>query len=214
VVGHQWWWEFQYTDLGISTANELHLVVNQTASFQLNSADVIHSFWFPLMGGKMDVFPARDNHMWFTPQKTGDFHGQCVEFCGTQHANMRMRLVVESQSDFQAWAQRQRTDAIQPTSAQARQGSEIFQKSVCIACHTIRGTAAKGTIGPDLTHVGSRKTIAAGVLDNTPDKMTQWIRDPQSIKEGSKMTYGSDTAKVPLSDADLASVVAYLQELK
>jgi len=148
VVGHQWWWEFQYTDLGISTANELHLVVNQTASFQLNSADVIHSFWFPLMGGKMDVFPARDNHMWFTPQQTGDYHGQCVEFCGTQHANMRMRLIVESQSDFQAWAQRQRTDAVQPTSAEARQGAEVFQKGICIACHTIRGTAARGTIGP------------------------------------------------------------------
>jgi cytochrome c oxidase subunit 2 len=211
VIGHQWWWEFQYPDLGVVTANELHLPVNETVRFEMESKDVIHSFWFPRMGGKMDVVPTRKNHMWFTPKETGEFYGQCVEFCGTQHANMRMRLYVHTPQEFQAWVQQQRAPAAVPTSGLAAQGAEAFQNPVnfCVACHTVRGTSAQGTIGPDLTHIGSRKTLASGMLDNTPEEMARWIRDPQGVKINNKMVLPR-----PPSDQDLAAIVAYLQTLK
>src|SRR5688572_29334555 len=157
VIGHQWWWEFQYPDLGISTANELHLPVGETVRFDLESVDVIHSFWFPRMGGKMDVVPTRKNHMWFTPRETGEYYGQCVEFCGHQHANMRMRLYVDTREQFQAWVQRQRAEAATPPAGLAAQGAEVFGRSACIACHTVRGTNARGAVGPDLTHIGGRR---------------------------------------------------------
>jgi cytochrome c oxidase subunit II len=209
VVGHQWWWEFQYPDLGVVTANEIHLPVGETASFELTSADVIHSFWFPRMGGKMDVVPNRTNHLWFTPRETGEFAGQCVEFCGTQHANMRMRLIVQSPGDFQAWVTQQRAEAAAPAAGTAAAtGAEVFQRSACIACHTIRGTNARGAIGPDLTHIGGRRTLAAGMLDNTPEEMSRWIRDPQGVKPGNKMVVAAP------NDQDLAAIVAYLQSLR
>ncbi len=209
VIGHQWWWEFQYPDLGVTTANELHLPVGETARFELASADVIHSFWFPRMGGKMDVVPSRSNHLWFTPRETGEFMGQCVEFCGTEHANMRMRLFVQTPQEFQAWVAQQRADPVTPApGTTAATGAEVLQRSACVACHTIRGTNARGVVGPDLTHVGSRTTLAAGMLDNTPENMAHWIRDPQGIKPGNKMVL------VPPSDQDIAAIVAYLQSLK
>ena len=209
VVGHQWGWEFQYPNLGVVTANELHVPLGETVRFDLTSADVIHSFWFPRMGGKMDVVPTRTNHMWFTPRETGEFAGQCVEFCGTQHANMRMRLIVQSPADFQAWVAQQRAEAGTPApGTPAAAGAEVFQRSACIACHTVRGTNSRGVIGPDLTHVGGRRTIAAGMLDNTPEEMSRWIRDPQGIKPGNKMVLA------PPNDQDLAAIVAYLQSLK
>jgi cytochrome c oxidase subunit 2 len=211
VIGHQWWWEFEYPSLGIKTANELHLPLGQTVAFEMESKDVIHSFWFPRMGGKMDVVPTRKNHMWFTPKETGEFYGQCVEFCGTQHANMRMRLFVQTPQEFQAWVEQQRREAAPPPSGLVAQGAEAFQNpaNYCIVCHTVRGTNARGIIGPDLTHVGSRKTIAAGMLDNTPEEMARWIRDPQGVKIGNKMVLPR-----PPSDQDLAAIVAYLQSLK
>jgi cytochrome c oxidase subunit 2 len=208
VIAHQWWWEFRYPDLNIVTANELHLPVNQTAVFELETADVIHSFWFPRVGGKMDVMPARNNHLWFTPQEIGEFYGQCVEFCGVQHANMRMRLFVDSTEDFNRWAQQQAADAPNPIGATADRGARAFQGSGCAACHTIRGTQARGQIGPDLTHVGSRKTIAAGILDNTAANMSMWIKDAQGVKPGNKMVVAAPSA------SDLTDIVAYLQSLR
>jgi cytochrome c oxidase subunit 2 len=208
VIGHQWWWEFRYPDLGVASANEFHLPVGQTAVFSLHSADVIHSFWVPKMGGKRDVVPQRTNQMWFTPEITGDFPGQCVEFCGTQHANMRLRLIVDTPETFQAWVQQQRAQATQASGSVA-EGARLFQQSACPACHTIRGTAARGETGPDLTHVGSRKTIAAGVLDNTPENVKRWIQDAQSVKIGAKMP-----SFPSLSDSDAAQIAAYLQSLK
>ncbi len=209
VIGHQWWWEFQYPNLGVTTANELHLPVGETVRFELQSVDVIHSFWFPRMGGKMDVVPTRTNHMWFTPRETGEFLGQCVEFCGTQHANMRMRLFVQTPQEFQAWVAQQRADAaVPPPGSVAATGAEIFQRSACIACHTVRGTNARGTIGPDLTHIGSRTTLGAGMLDNTSQNMARWISDPQGIKPGNKMVL------VPPTGQDLTAIVAYLESLK
>jgi cytochrome c oxidase subunit II len=210
VIGHQWWWEFRYPDLGpdVVTANEVHLPLGRAAFFELRSADVIHSFWFPKMGAKMDVVPTRVNHMWFTPQETGEFYGQCFEFCGLQHANMRDRLVVESPADFDRWVGQQRAAAVTPTGSQATRGAALFQSAPCAGCHTIRGTNAKGTVGPDLTHVGARTTIAAGVLNNNLDNLSHWIADPQAIKPGSKMP----TLGLPATDVSLLAV--YLQSLK
>ena len=207
VTGHQWWWEFEYKDLGFVTANEVHLPLGQAVELDLRSADIVHSFWIPKMGGKSDVFPARTNRLFFTPKETGEFYGQCVEFCGTQHANMRMRLFVHSQADFDEWVRSQRQDAAQPEPAVA-QGAQAFQTRGCPACHTIRGTIAQGKIGPDLTHVGGRKTIAAGIMDNTPQNLERWIRDPQAMKVGNKMI------ALPMADADRQAIVAYLQSLK
>ncbi len=207
VIGHQWWWEFRYPDLGVTTANEFHLPVNQTVVFDLHSADVIHSFWVPRMGGKRDVVPSRTNQLWFTPEQTGDFPGQCVEFCGTQHANMRLRLIVDTPEAFETWVQQQRATAAQASGATA-QGARLFQQNACAGCHTIRGTGAIGQTGPDLTHVGSRKTIAAGVLDNTPQNLRRWIQDAQSIKVGVKMP------TLRISDVDAEQIAAYLQSLR
>ena len=208
VIGHQWWWEFRYPDLGVVTANEFHLPVGQTAVFDLITEDVIHAFWVPQMGGKRDVIPARVNQLWFTPEQTGEFPGACTEFCGTQHANMRLRLFVDSPEDFQAWVQQQRAEAAQPGGAVA-QGARLFQQSACPACHTIRGTGAHGEVGPDLTHVASRRRIAADVLDNTPENMKRWIRDAQSVKVGVKMP-----SFPSMSDSDAEQLAAYLQSLR
>jgi len=208
VIGHQWWWEFQYPDLGVVTANEFHLPLGETARLDLESADVVHSFWVPRVGGKMDVVPTRTNHLWFTPEKEGEFYGQCVEFCGTQHANMRVRLFVESRESFDKWVRLQRENAVEPASGPAQQGAELFQRSACIGCHTIRGTNARAVAGPDLTHVGGRKTLAAGILDNTPENLKNWIRDPQALKVGSKMP------NLGLSDQDAGLLAAYLQSLR
>jgi cytochrome c oxidase subunit II len=210
VIGHQWWWQFEYPELGVVTANELHVPAGRTVSFDLHSADVIHSFWVPRMGGKVDVVPTRSNHMWFTPDADaiGEYSGQCVEFCGIQHANMRLRLIVTTESDFATWVQRQKADAAQPPAGAAERGAELFQKSACIGCHTIRGTASRGTIGPDLTHVGDRRTIAAGVMDNTPDNLKRWVQNAQAVKPGNLMP------NLGLSDADATALAFYLQSLR
>ncbi|MPZ14708.1 MAG: cytochrome c oxidase subunit II [Chloroflexi bacterium] len=210
VIGHQWWWEFRYPDLGVVTANELHLPAGRTATIEVTSADVIHSFWVPKMGGKVDAIPTRINTMWFTPDAAavGEHFGQCAEFCGLQHANMRMRLFVDTAANFDAWVQQQRAPASAAAAGDAQQGAELFQRSACITCHTIKGTNAQGTIGPDLTHVGSRTTIAAGMIDNTPENLAHWIRDPQGVKVGNKMVLPQ------VSESDARLFAAYLQSLR
>lgn len=208
AIGHQWWWEFRYPDLGIVTANELHVPVGQTIDVRLTSADVIHSFWFPRIGGKRDVIPGHENQVWFTVDSAGVYLGQCAEFCGLSHALMKMELVAEDPAGFAGWVARQRSEASVPDSALFAEGSQAFQRSGCIACHKIRGTTAQGVLGPDLTHVGSRRRIAAGILDNTPENLARWIRDPQAIKPGALMV-------VPeLDDDTIQQLVAYLRALK
>ena len=210
VIGHQWWWEFRYPQLNVVTANEVHMPAGKNVSFDLKSADVIHSFWFPRLGGKRDVVPTHTYHLWLdAPQQPAEYFGQCAEFCGASHANMRMRAFVDSQANFDAWVKNQLAPAT-PPAPQVANGSEIFQRSACIGCHTISGTNARGEVGPNLTHVGSRKSIAAGVLENTPQEMTRWIEDPEAIKPGAKMP----AFKGAMSDDDIAAVVAYLQSLK
>ena len=208
AVGHQWWWEFRYPDLGIVTANELHIPVGQQIDVRLTSADVIHSFWFPRLGGKRDVIPGHETQIWFTADSAGLYLGQCAEFCGLSHALMKMQLVAESPADFEVWVEGQLADAVVTDSVSFAEGTQAFMRGGCIACHKIRGTVAQGVIGPDLTHVGSRRRIAGGILDNTPENMERWIRDSRGVKPGALMI-------VPeLDDETVSRIVEYLQGLK
>jgi cytochrome c oxidase subunit 2 len=215
VIGHQWWWEYGYDSydgkkLGFITANELHVPasnegVARPVYLKLESADVCHSFWVPRLAGKTDLIPGRTNQMWFQTADTGLFLGQCAEYCGTQHANMLLRVVVDTPEDFQRWLDHEK----QPVDdSRKRPGRDTFMKLSCVNCHRVRGTRAKGTFGPDLTHLMSRKTLASGMVDNNPETLRQWMRDPQTIKVGCNMP------DMKLSDKQLDEVVAYLLTLR
>lgn len=210
VVAHQWWWEFRYPDLGIVTANELHVPVGEVARFDLESADVIHSFWVPQLAGKTDAMPGRTTQTWFQADEPGVYQGQCAEFCGAQHGQMRFDVVVESQEDFDAWVEQQTAGPVEVTGDLAQRGEELFfqPQNQCTACHTIQGTAAQGKVGPDLTHLGGRRTIAAGTLENTPENLAEWIRNPQQVKPRNKMP------NLDLAPETVDALVAYLQSLK
>jgi cytochrome c oxidase subunit 2 len=203
VIGHQWWWEFQYPELGIVTANELHVPVGRTANLALSSADVIHSFWVPQLGGKRDLNPGSENRLWFTPTKTGVYHGQCAELCGTSHANMRMRVFVDDSATFAEWTTSMREPAT-PDSA----GAMAFLMSGCAACHAIAGTPAQGKVGPNLTNVGRRTTLAASMIPNTPEKMADWLRAPDSVKPGALMP------DLNLDEQRIRDLVQFLEGLR
>src|SRR5262249_30776325 len=170
VAGKQWWWEFKYPDLHIATANELHLPVGQTVAFALHAPDVIHSFWIPGLGGKRDVVPHRVNHITMTPEQPGEYLGQCAEYCGLSHANMRFRVIVHPKGEFEQWAKAQQAAPVEPKDPLAQQGKEIFSQSACVGCHTIAGVSA-GQIAPDLTHFASRRTFAGSMMPSTPDNV-------------------------------------------
>ena len=206
VVGHQWWGEVRYPSLGITTANELHLPAGRPVSLSLKSADVIHSFWSPQLGGKRDLIPGRVNSLTFTVDAPGEYPGQCAEFCGVSHANMRLTVIAQSPADFEAWTKRV-TAAPVPPSAQTAKGLQAFMAAGCVACHAIQGVAF-GVIGPNLTHVGSRRTLAGGILQNTPQDLARWLQDPPRIKPGVLMP------KLPLTDEQITALVAYLGSLK
>jgi cytochrome c oxidase subunit 2 len=210
VIGHQWWWEFRYPELGVVTANEMHLPRGRPVQLEMTSADVIHSFWAPGLGGKRDLTAGRVTRIAFTPDSLGEIAGQCAEFCGASHANMRLRVFVESDSGFGAWVTRQRSDAVVPVRGSlAEAGQQAFAHGACIACHTIAGVPqARGTIGPNLTHVGSRSTLAAATLPNTDEWLRRWITNAPSLKPGSLMP------AMPLPDDQVAALIAYLQSLK
>ena len=206
VQGHQWWWEFRYPSLDIVTANELHLPVGQRVVLRLEGPDVLHSFWVPQLGGKRDVVPGRVNRITLTPSAPGEYWGQCAEFCGTSHANMAMRVIVDVPDAFARWVAAQKAPPAEPTGA-AAEGKALYARSACVGCHTIRGVSA-GVVGPDLTHFGSRKTLAAGILPNTLGNVAAFVRDPAAIKPGVKMpTLG-------LTEAQARAVAAYLLSLK
>jgi cytochrome c oxidase subunit 2 len=210
VVAHQWWWEVHYITPGgpsFTTANEIHLMVGQPVRIELTSADVIHSFWVPQIAGKMDVIPGQTNITWLQADKPGTYRGQCAVFCGAQHAHMALLVIVDKPKQFQAWWNRQGKPAAMPVSADARHGQQVFGAR-CAACHTVRGTNAGGIVGPDLTHLMSRHTLAAGMLPNNRGNLAAWISDPQSIKYGSRMP------NLMLSPSELSAVVAYLDTLK
>lgn len=211
AIGHQYWWEFRYPKVGIVTANELHVPVSDAAHpsptfFKLLSADTDHSFWVPELAGKTDLIPNHPNKMWIEPHRTGTFLGQCAQYCGTQHAKMLLRVSVDSPEDFAAWVRVQQQSAVQDTKAAA--GKRVFEHTACINCHTVQGTAADGRFGPDLTHLMSRTTIAAGAAANTPENLRRWIQDPSTIKPGSLMP------AMKLSDADLDAVLNYMETLR
>lgn len=206
VVGRQWWWEIRYPELGVVTANELHLPVGRPVTLALTSGDVIHSFWVPQLGGKRDLIPGKVNHLTLTIERPGQYPGQCAEFCGISHANMRLWVVAEMPLAFEAWAARQKAPPAEPT-GQAAEGREAFLAAGCVACHTVRGVAF-GVLGPDLTHFGSRRTLAAGLLPNTPGQLARWLADPPAVKPGSRMP------KLPLTEGQVVALVAYLGSLK
>jgi len=212
VTGHQWWWEIRYSDpshpdLAFTTANEIHLPIGVPVRVRLHSADVIHSFWLPQIAGKTDVIPGQTNEMWVEAKQPGVTHGMCGEYCGLQHAMMSMSVTAESASSFNTWAQGRRADARPPASADAQAGEVVFARS-CGACHTVGGTNALGRVGPDLTHLASRPYIGAGALENSSINLARWIRNAPAVKEGARMP------AIPLDDAELRSVVAYLQTLR
>jgi cytochrome c oxidase subunit II len=202
ATGHQWWWEFSYD--GTKTANELHIPVDTPIDLEVTSADVIHSFWVPELGPKMDMLPGVTNRLRLLARRPGSYEGQCSEFCGIEHAWMRIRVVVQSAPDFDAWLQAQ----AKARTAIETDAERVFLANVCVSCHTIRGTSAAGTAGPDLTHVGARATIGAGVLPNDVASMRAWLADPQRYKPGALMP------SVPLSNGDLDALAVYLVSLK
>jgi cytochrome c oxidase subunit 2 len=216
VVGHQWWWEYRYDSsgdkkLGFVTANEMHIPVSEDGTprpvyLSLQSADVCHSFWVPRLGGKTDLIPGRTNQMWLQTDTPGVYHGQCAEYCGTQHANMLLRVVAESPADFEAWCAAQATPAAENPAGAA--GKAAFLSLSCVNCHTVRGTPANGTFGPDLTHLMARDTLAAGVLANNPDDLRRWVHNPQQVKPGCLMP------AFALDDRQLDLVVNYLKTLR
>ncbi len=210
VIGHRWWWEFDYGDLGVVTAGELHVPIDEGGVadlyLTLKSADVAHSFWVPQLGPKMDVIPDRVNHLWLQANRPGTFVGQCAEYCGTQHANMLITVVVESRENFNAWVQNQQKEAADDSAVAA--GKRLFLRTACINCHTVRGTVANGTFAPDLTHLMSRSMIGSGAVPNTPENLREWVWDPQNIKPGCEMP----SMKLSRSEVDL--VCAYLETLR
>jgi cytochrome c oxidase subunit II len=210
VVGHQFWWEFRYPKLNIVTANELHVPVSTSRDpeptyLRLLSADVDHSFWVPQLAGKTDLIPNHPNEMWIDPQKTGLYFGQCAQFCGIEHAKMLIRVYVDPPEQFDAWVKSQQQPAIEDAAVAA--GRHIFETEACVNCHTVVGTSAHGTFGPDLTHLMSRATIAAGAAANTPQNLHEWIKDPNTFKPGALMP------AMQLSDQQVDEVVAYLTTL-
>lgn len=210
--GYQWWWEVTYTDPRpdrfITSANEIRVPVGRPVRLELAAADVIHSFWVPQLGGKQDLIPGRDNILTFTVARPGIYRGQCAEFCGLQHAHMALVVIALPAEEFEAWRTAQLADAAAPLDEEQEQGRQVASGKACAACHTIRGTEAAGTLGPDLTHVAGRQTIAAGMLPTTRGSLAAWIADPQTIKPGNKMPM------VPLSADELRAVSAYLAVLK
>jgi cytochrome c oxidase subunit II len=210
VIGHQFWWEFRYPKLGIVTANELHIPVSKPEAseptyMKLLSADVDHSFWVPQLGGKTDLIPNHPNQMWVDPEKTGLYVGQCAQFCGVEHAKMLLRVYVDTPEQFADWVKQQQLPGAQEEAAAA--GRHVFETEACVNCHTISGTAAKGVFGPDLTHLMSRATIAAGAADNTPENLRTWIENPNTFKPGALMP------AMQLNDEQTDEVVAYLETL-
>jgi len=212
VTGHQWWWEIRYDDVDASniftTANEIHIPVGVPVTFTLRGADVIHSFWVPNLAGKKDLIPGKINTIWLQADKPGVYRGQCAEYCGLQHAQMALWVVAEPQEQFNAWRQNQTQTSVSPASDSQKRGQQIFLSSTCVMCHAINGTPAGSNIGPNLTHIGSRNTLAAATMANTREHLVQWIKDSQSIKPGNKMPQNN------LSDPDLQSLIDYLQSLK
>ncbi|TGQ62675.1 cytochrome c oxidase subunit II [Mesorhizobium sp. M00.F.Ca.ET.186.01.1.1] len=212
VKGQQWWWQVFYADSstgpGFQTANEIHIPVGRDVRLQLESPDVIHSFWVPSLAGKQDLVPGRSNSLLLRAEKPGVYRGQCAEFCGLQHSHMAIMVIAEAPGAFEGWAATQRLDAVVSADSDTAAGQASFMAKPCAACHTIRGTPAGGTTGPDLTHIGGRRTIAAGLVETTRGSLAAWIADPQTHKPGNNMPM------VSLTSTELRNISAYMESLK
>jgi cytochrome c oxidase subunit 2 len=233
VIGHQWWWEFRYPDLKVVTANDLHIPVGQTVNLRMTTADVLHSFWIPDVAGKRDVFPRRYNNLWFKAETTGVFSGQCAEFCGTEHARMAFRIVSETPEEFQAWAARQQlgsplvnggvvsdsgiaaalkgfnSDSSANVDSVLARGKAAFEAGGCMGCHAMVGTPLAGQlalVGPNLSHIGARHTIAAGTIPMSDENLSRWLHNPDAVKPGVLMKLPR-----PLTDDEVKALVAFLK---
>lgn len=211
VIGHQWWWQIRYLDdkpsRVFTTANEIRIPVGKPVLFRLKSADVIHSFWVPALGGKTDLIPGQTNVAWLQAEKPGVYRGQCAEFCGMQHAHMALVVVASDAQSFDSWWEHQLEPPPAPASERVAEGKQTFVQK-CGACHSVRGTPAGGIVGPDLSHLMQRQTIAAGTLPNTTAHLAAWIADPQHIKPGNFMP------RPELSSAELQKIIGYLKTLE
>jgi cytochrome c oxidase subunit 2 len=208
VTGVQWWWHVEYPQLGVVTANEIHIPAGQQLLIRLESADVIHDFWVPQLGPKRDMVPGHPNTLWIAADAPGTYLGACAEYCGEQHAWMRLRVIAQPQAEFDAWVAQQRQPAAVPAGGAAAEGAQLFQQLTCASCHAIGGTPANAQAGPDLSHLASRQTLGAGVLTNTPENLARWIFDPQAVKPGNHMP------SLRLTEAQIQSLVAYLETLQ
>ena len=208
VIGHQWFWEVRYPGTPAVTANEIHIPTGTRVNVSGTTEDVIHSFWVPELNRKIDLIPGRVNRVLLYTNRPGAYRGQCAELCGLQHAHMGLVVVAQRPARFRAWLAQQARPQPPATSPVARLGSQAFDSNQCASCHTIRGTAANGDVGPDLTHFGSRRAIAAETLRNNPNNLARWIRDPQHFKPGAKMP------GLGLTQAEVAAIVPYLESLK
>lgn len=208
VTSWQWWWEIYYPDGQFYTANEIHIPAGQPVRFELSSGDVIHNFWVPELHGKFDLIPNRPQVIWLQADTPGVYRGMCAEYCGEQHAKMRFVVVAHPPDQFAAWLRQQQQPAAQPTDPTLLRGQQVFLSAACVYCHAINGTNANSRFGPDLTHLASRRTLAAGVLDNNRGNLAGWILNPQTIKPGNKMP------PVVLESADFQALLAYLESLE
>jgi cytochrome c oxidase subunit II len=208
VIGHQWWWEARYPGTGVVTANEIHIPVRRRVRVEVQSADVIHSFWAPQLNKKVDAIPGRTNVMELSADLAGHYRGACAEFCGVQHAHMDLVVVAQPEAAFRRWLVQQARPAAAPTSALAQLGKQVFVDGLCSSCHTIRGTDANGYVGPDLTHIASRNTLGALTLPNTPEMLAAWIADSQHFKPGNQMP------AFHLGPTRIRALTAYLEGLK
>jgi cytochrome c oxidase subunit 2 len=209
VVGRQWWWEIRYpATRNAVTANELHIPVRTHVDVRVSTADVIHSFWVPQLNRKIDTIPGKRNRVELYADAPGRYQGQCAEYCGLQHAHMRLIVIAEPMERFRAWLRRTSAPAAAPRSAAAQRGRQVFERNACASCHQIRGTSAQGRVGPDLTHLQERSSLAALTIPNTRRELSRWIREPQHVKPGNRMP------GLHLSRGDFDDIVAYLETLR
>ncbi len=208
IVGHQFWWEARYPKSGAVTANEIHIPTGRPLLFRLESRDVIHDFWVPQLSRKSDLIPGKPNAIWLQANQPGTYHGYCAEFCGDQHAGMRIMVVAQTPEEFAAWEQHQLQPAPAPATSEARRGAQLFQQMTCVNCHAVRGATPDVQVAPDLTHVASRRTLGAGVRENTPENLAHWIQNPQAVKPGNLMP------NMQLSQSQVADLLNYLETLR
>jgi cytochrome c oxidase subunit 2 len=208
IVGHQWWWEVRYNEAGVVGSNEVHIPVGKKLRVQVTAADVIHCFWVPQLARKMDAIPGRENYIWLEASRPGVYQGRCAEFCGNQHAWMNFKVYAHEPADFERWLAEEATVPAKPTADKAIAGEKLFFSQTCVNCHTIAGTAAEVRIGPNLTHLARRKELGGGVLENTPENLRRWLKDPHTFKPACFMP------DFQFSDEEVNQLASYLEGLR